>query len=211
MSLRGPLLFKPLCFWICMDPRRKYEVWKCLQRFFHTPSPAISRCTWMGGGRGRGVSRVVSEGIVTHRTRLSKGVGFFRTPRKDSALHAYENAAGLLWSHIWERSSGISLPCNLPGLKAKTATHSLLKRPCGWVAASRGFLRVMYRGHVPDNEHCCSTTGWQKGRDTGCTFPTLAEQMGFVIDHRACRWLEQEKPPATLTDKLRNSWCQPAM
>lgn len=52
---------------------------------FHTPSPAISRCTWMGGGRGRGVSRVMSERIVTHRTRLSKGVGFFRTPRK--ALH----------------------------------------------------------------------------------------------------------------------------
>lgn len=176
---------------------------------FHTPSPAISRCTWMGGGRDRGVSRVMSEGIVTHRTRLSKGVGFFRTPRKLCTTCLWECSWPPLVSHLRKVIRYLS-PLQSARTQGKDGYPFPLEETLWVVAASRGFLRVRYRGHVPDNEHCCSTTGWQKGRDTGCTFPTLAEQMGFVIDHRACRWLEQEKPPATLTDKLRNSWCQPA-
>lgn len=198
--------------------------------FTHPAQPSQDAPEW--GGRGRGVSRVVSEGIVIHITRLSKGWDF---PYPKERL-----CTTCLWEFSWHplvsrlrkvtrylsplyrqtakpaRTQGkvaTPFPHKRPVLPGKRPTW---KAPCGRVAASRGFLGVMSRRHVhrtmwPDNKHCCSTTGWQKGRDTGYSFPILAEQMGFIIDQRACRWLEQEKPPAPFTDKLRNPWCQPVM
>lgn len=102
----------------------------------------------LNGGRER---QGCQWGIVTHITRLSKGVGFF-IPQGEALHHVLMRmqlaSSGLMFEKGHQVSlSPVQTDCSLPGLKAKTATpiplqktlwrvlpgkRSAAKAPCGW-------------------------------------------------------------------------------